>query len=218
MLDLRYPTGDRAFFEHFADAPGLGRGWNTYPKGNYEVTSSHLDFELSKPPDGEIPLPLSQLLTPEADRPKGIGGVLRYLNAQSDSANEGRLLPTSLRGDADKIAGDEAAVRERFAHILKCLRANNPIVIYTGLGIPSGGFDRPLHIIVICGYCILKTGGKSQLWLVTADPSPKWSLVNKRLLSAPNPDLKGHCDLGHALSPEHDLFRIQSGVFSGDTC
>lgn len=210
-LDLRYPTGHRAFFQYFADEPGLNRGWDVYPSGNYEVTSSHLEYEASRSVDGEIPLPLSQLLTSDENkRPKGIGGVLRYLSTSDDAALEGRLLPTSLRDRADQIAGDEDAIRERFAHIIKCLRANNPVVIYTGLGTPSGRFDRPLHIIVICGYCILKTGGKSQLWLVTADPSAKGKLASEKFLSAPNPT--GNCDLGHALTPEHGLFRIQSGV------
>ncbi|MCP3142997.1 M23 family metallopeptidase [Pyxidicoccus xibeiensis] len=207
MLDLRYPTGDRAFFEHFADAPQQGRGWNTFPKGNYEVTSDAGDKL-----DGELPVPLGELLIKDHDkRPKGLGGVLRYRSTPDDAAVEGRLLPSGLRDAADEIAGDEDAIRARFAHILKCLRANNPVVIYTGLGTPSPRFERPLHIIVICGYCILKTGGKSQLWLVTADPSSKWKLVNQRLLSAPNPE--GNCDLGHALSSVHDLFRIQSGAF-----
>lgn len=211
-LDLRYPTGHRAFFQHFADQPELNRGWEGYPSGNYEVTSSHLEFDASRSVDGEVPLPLSQLLSAdESKRPKGVGGVLRYLSTSDDAALEGRLLPTGKRDAADRIAGDEDAIRERFAHIIKCLKANNPVVIYTGLGTPSARFGRPLHIIVICGYCILKTGGKSQLWLVTADPSSKKHLVTKNLLSAPNPT--GNCDLGHALSLEHDLFRIQSGVF-----
>jgi len=213
-LDLRYPTGDRAFFQHFADEPEQHRGWNVFPRGNFEVASSHLDFELARSLDGEIPLPLSQLLIQGDKRPRGIGGVLRYLSASDDAALKGRLLPTGLRHEADSIAGDENAIRERFAHIIQCLRANNPVVIYTGIGTPSDRFDRALHIIVICGYCILKTGGKSQLWLVTADPSSKHKLVTRKLLSAPNPG--GQCDLGYALAAEHDLLRIQSGIFSGN--
>ncbi|QSQ21737.1 hypothetical protein JY651_42390 [Pyxidicoccus parkwayensis] len=209
LLDLRYPGGERAFYGPPYEPSLPKKGWAAIPDGGkYEIQSNFSQYHASD--DGELPVPLSQLLADPKERPKGVGGVLRYRTSSDYSENIGHLLPRDLRHLADDIKKSEEQARERFAHLIDCLRANNPVVIYTGIGLRDRKNDvDPRHIIVICGYCILELGSVKQLWLVTADPSTKFELA-KDLLPAPNAG--GGVDLGHRLKPHHALFRMRSGL------
>lgn len=216
LLDLRYPRGERAFWLP-ADESLPKRGWTVHPpKGvSYEIQSDYKAHRLSL--HGEIPVPLEDLFpAPPRARPTGLGGVLRYSAPSSYEENEGHLLPDGLRHKVDEISKSEKNVRERFAHLIDCLRANNPVVIYTGIGLRNEREQiNPRHIIVICGYCILTIGGEDQLWMVTADPSTKSGLVKKELFQAPHKE--GLVDLGARLRPTDTIFRIRSGVIKEGT-
>ncbi|MCP3142966.1 hypothetical protein [Pyxidicoccus xibeiensis] len=204
-LDLRYPGGERAFFSPPYDDSLPKRGWTIAPKGSYEIQSSTGYQE-----NGEIPRPVSEIFPAQEPRPAGVGGILRYRTATKLTDEVGNLLPEGMRHEVDAIRTSEERARERFAHLIDSLRANNPVLIYTGIGFRNQQDDAdPRHIIVICGYCILELGGTRQLWLVTADPSTKSGLA-KAFLPAPAPDKR--VDLGHKLEPHHALFRMRSGV------
>ncbi|HLL52248.1 MAG TPA: hypothetical protein VK447_01795, partial [Myxococcaceae bacterium] len=225
LLDLRHPGGERAFWLPYDNALPK-KGWNTYPAQSYEVQSDYRSYLLANgkpiPLKGEIPLPQQDLFPPPpAVRPLGLGPILRYsapANLDSYDSVPGHLLPDSMRGQAEEIRNSEKRVRERFAHLVSCLRANNPVVIYTGVGRrhteKDGTIINPRHIILICGYCILRVGGEDQLWLVTADPSTKRGLVENKQFSVPDP--KGLVDLGHPIGASHTLFRMRGGYIAGD--
>jgi len=209
-LDLRYPTGERAFFGPPYDSSQPKNGWGSAVRGLYEIQSNYSDYHASD--EGEVPVPLGKLFPYPEKRPKGVGGVLRYHSPSEYVESIGHLLPTALRQEADAIHQDEKRAHERFAHLIDCLRANNPVLIYTGIGFRNQKDNvDPRHIIVICGYCILELGGVRQLWLVTADPSSKFGFA-KTMLPAPNPE--GRVDLGHRLEPHHALFRMRSGLLN----
>ncbi|QRK11608.1 cell envelope integrity protein TolA [Archangium violaceum] len=211
LPDLRFPSGERAFFEVPFDPSLPKKGWTIFPeRKNYEVQSDCAWFGLD--PDGEVPLPISQIFPARGPRPTGLGGILRYRASSSYKDEKGHLLPEGLRHEADDIKNSEKRLRERFAHLIECLRANNPVVIYTGFGSYSKKMGNPLHIIVIAGYCILQVGGEEQLWLVTADPSTKIGLVSKGRLSAPHSG--GNVDLGSRIGPGHMIFRMRSGLIA----
>lgn len=213
LLDLRFPGGERAFFGPPFEPALPKNGWAAHPEHpRYEIQSSYSSYFASD--EGELPVPLSQLFPHPENRPKGVGGVLRYRTPSNSKEPLGHLLPDALRHEADDIKNSEERTRGRFEHIISCLRANNPVLIYTGIGLrnPKKNTD-PRHIIVICGYCILELGGVKQLWLVTADPSTKFELA-KTLLPAPNGKAGGRVDLGHQLEPHHALFRMRSGILS----
>ncbi|MFP2907221.1 hypothetical protein ACLESD_19660 [Pyxidicoccus sp. 3LFB2] len=211
LLDLRYPGGERAFYGPPYEPSLPKKGWATHPDGGrYEIQSDFSLYHASD--DGELPVPLSQLLADPDKRPRGMGGVLRYRAPSRYSENIGHLLPGDLRHQADDIKNSEERARERFAHLIDCLRANNPVVIYTGIGFRDRKRDAdPRHIIVICGYCILELGGTRQLWLVTADPSTKFEHARSFL---PAPLAGRNVDLGHRLEPHHALFRMRSGMLA----
>ncbi|WNG39989.1 hypothetical protein F0U61_44630 [Archangium violaceum] len=139
-----------------------------------------------------------------------MAGVLRY-SYTADVPDAGNLLSSRDRARADEIKADEKAVRKKFAHLIECLRANNPVLIYTGVGMPTKKSPRPRHIIVIAGYCILDVEGEEQLWLVTADPSPKGKLVTNNVFVVPPRAEPSSVDLGLSLKRDHTLFRIISG-------
>ncbi|MFP2925085.1 hypothetical protein ACLESO_07685 [Pyxidicoccus sp. 3LG] len=210
LLDLRYPGGERAFFGPPHDPSLPKRGWTVFPQPHaYEIQSGRPAQGTSE--HGEIPLPFNEIFPSQGPRPTGVGRILRY-HSPGDGEEPGHLLPEGMRHEADDIKTSEERARERFAHLIDCLRANNPVVIYTGIGLRNRRKNRnPLHIIVICGYCILELGGVKQLWLVTADPSSKFELA-KTLLPAPSANDGGRVDLGHRLEPHHALFRMRSGL------
>ena len=205
LLDLRYPGGERAFFGPPYDDSLRKRGWTTVPHPNsYEIKSGRT----SRDEDGAIPLSLSEIFPSQGARPTGVGSILHYC-CPDDGDELGHLLPDSLREQADDIKNSEERARERFVHLIDCLRANNPVLIYTGIGFRDKKKDiDPRHIIVICGYCILELGGVKQLWLVTADPSTKFELAQAFL---PAPNAGKDLDLGRPLQPHHALFRMRSG-------
>ncbi|MFP2923631.1 hypothetical protein ACLESO_00140 [Pyxidicoccus sp. 3LG] len=213
LLELRYPGGERAFIETPYDPSLPKNGWTGIPEANsYEIQSSASDYNVSM--EGEIPLPVSEIFPgPGKVRPEGVGAILRYQRSADYNQAVGHLLPTSERARADEILNSEELARERFAHILTCLRANNPVVIYTGIGFKSSK-SNPRHIIVISGYVLMDVEGVERLFLVTADPSTKYDLATT-FLPAPQGG-KHHLDLGSPLQSHHALFRMRSGkVHSG---
>ncbi|NPC79056.1 hypothetical protein HPC49_12505, partial [Pyxidicoccus fallax] len=208
-LDLRYPGGERAFLGPPYDDNLPKRGWTAFPSSNtYEIQSGKLPRGAE---NGPIPLPLNEIFPAQGPRPTGVGRILRYENP-GDGEELGHLLPDSMRSEADAIKNSEERAQERFAHIIECLRANNPVVIYTGIGFRSQRHKvNPRHIIVISGYCILELGGERTLWLVTADPSTKVELAKTRLLA---PKSESYVDLGAKLESHHALFRMRSGMLN----
>ncbi|HEX8433452.1 hypothetical protein, partial [Archangium sp.] len=214
LLDLRYPRGERAFWLP-ADDSLHKRGWTVSPPEgvSYEIQSDYRDFRLAL--KGEIPIPLEEIFPSDLNaRPKGVGGILRYSRPTSFNEHEGHLLPDDLRSTLGEIRKSEKNVRERFAHLIDCLRANNPVVIYTGVGLRNEKKQiNPRHIIVISGYCILTVGGEDQLWMVTADPSTKRGLVDNKVFKAPT---NGAMDLGARIGPTDTIFRMRAGYTNKD--
>ncbi len=76
---------------------------------------------------------------------------------------------------AQRIAKNENLLREHFKPILKSIKSNNPVLMYSGFS------KGPCHIIVLCGY--VEINGK--LWLCVADPEAD---VNSRFKKGNYPE------------------------------
>ncbi|MBN1961509.1 MAG: C39 family peptidase [Deltaproteobacteria bacterium] len=193
--------------------------WNYYQKVSGEVNSK-IDYishwrGSSKTAPMDLRMPKTEAIAAKSY------GLMNLLNTISDmNCSNDNILFKSEKTDSKSrlkeagiIASSFEAQKDVFEPAIEALKANNPVIVYTGLSTDKkfGG-----HLVVIAGYCIMPDkDGTQKLWLLIADPaSPQ---IGKGAMLTPL-----HSDshvtfehLGKLDENKHSLIHIVIGNWKG---
>jgi hypothetical protein len=209
-LELRHTSGYRAFHLNRNGEP-LKK--NDDRGGQYLVQG---ESNAEYPANGELPVPPS-LRFPEVENGKftGLLGTLQYKRGFLYPYPSEEPLQKKRFEDARAIAQSSELIDEKFKTVLASLRANNPVVLFSGVSGSPNSTDGAIHIILLVGYFYIPENGRDNLWILVANPATLGQLIGQNLATPIDKSKDNDLHALAQLGPQHDMIRIDGGDWYG---